>query len=73
MYFYLKNTYLRRISSSRLRFVLVVYVYVHSHQGSRAFLVLLVFSNGKSYKILRNTASNLRFLSKTLLNANQIV
>ena len=38
---------MRRDTASRLRFLSVTYVYVRSHQGSRALLVWLAFSYGK--------------------------
>ena len=52
-----------RISSSSLRFVLLVYVYVHSRRQSRTFLELLASThrNVGAY-ILRISSSGLRFV-----------
>ena len=53
------HLYMRRNTSSSLRFPLVVYVYVHSRRGSLTLLVLLA-SKAKKSVYSRNTLSNLR-------------
>ena len=60
---------MRRISASNLRFVSVVYVYVHFHRKSRVLLELLAFEPfyfaGSSWAVQRAriSASNLCFFS----------
>jgi hypothetical protein len=60
------NAYkIRRNTLSRLRFSLLVYVYVHSRREIRALRVLLAFSYGiEPLNVGYDTLSRLRFLRK---------
>ena len=61
-----KTKNLRRISSSSLRFALLVYVYVHSRRQIRAFLELLaacfVFKQRICYEIQRCVSVRLGYV-----------